>query len=234
MRHFGGGQSPKKAQGERDLRLRAERRVAQQEDQTQAIVLQSGTSHVFASLGDAGTAEAGALAGRVGAVATVQIVLDRVLVGRQPLLLQQAQLLGVDAAPADGVERAIAGGLKDPGRRIGRQPSARPAFEGNGVGVLYCFFGEVDVAQDAHQDGHRAPRLAAKELGSRGARLGGRGARLVLRFSRATRRLSGRLSHAREDRTASNWGRTSTVPYCAPGIAAATSSASSSVSHSIR
>jgi hypothetical protein len=64
---------------------------------------------------------------------------------------------------AQPVDRAVARGRDDPTRRGGRQPVRRPAPEGCGERVLDRFLGDVDVAEDADQDGHRAPVLLAED-----------------------------------------------------------------------
>ena len=143
-RDLRGGQAAEEPQGERDLRLGPERRVAHEEDEAQAVVLHRARRFSASSSSSSGSRVMG-LASRS----------------------QQAQLVGIDAAPAQHVQGAVARGLEDPRRGVGRQPRSRPAVERRHVGVLDSVLGEVDVAEDADEDGDGAPGLLAEQPGGR-------------------------------------------------------------------
>ena len=65
--------------------------------------------------------------------------------------------------PAQPVDRPVAGGGDDPAGRARRQAGRRPALHGRGERVLDRLLGDVDVAEDADQDGHRAAVLRAED-----------------------------------------------------------------------
>ena len=59
------------------------------------------------------------------------------------------------------VDRAVARGRDDPGARVARHAVARPALERDREGVLHRVLGELEVAEDAGEDGDcTAPLLA--------------------------------------------------------------------------
>jgi len=62
---------------------------------------------------------------------------------------------GLAAQPVKGL---VPGGRDDPATRVGRHAVGRPAFESDREGFLDRVFGEVNVAEDAGQGGHRAAR----------------------------------------------------------------------------
>ena len=64
---------------------------------------------------------------------------------------------------ADPVERAVARRGDDPGRRVVRQPVARPALEGDQERVLHRLLGAIEVAEDAGEDGDRLSRLTPEQ-----------------------------------------------------------------------
>ncbi len=136
LRH---GEAADQPQGQRDLRLERERRVAAREHEAEPFV------------GD----HLGVLAGQVA-----HRLLE--LAHEQRLLLAQGRL-----APQP-VDRAPLRGREDPRRRGGRDAVARPAVQRDGVGVLHGLLGAVDVAaQPAGEDRHRAPELRAEAAGDR-------------------------------------------------------------------
>jgi hypothetical protein len=73
----------------------------------------------------------------------------------------------VDATPTDHVHGAVPRGLKDPCGGIAGQPRARPAVERRRVGILDGILGDVDLAEDADEDGDGAPGLLAEQPGGR-------------------------------------------------------------------
>ena len=87
-----------------------------------------------------------------------------------------ANRLGLPAEPgrlaAQPVERLVAGRGDDPAARVGRYAGGRPALGRDGEGLLDRLLGEVDVAEEADQGGHRASRAlpeGALDGGSVGA-----------------------------------------------------------------
>ena len=60
--------------------------------------------------------------------------------------------------PADLVDPPVAGGRDDPAGRARRQAGLRPPLQRDHEGVLDRFLGEVDVAEEADQAGHRSSR----------------------------------------------------------------------------
>ena len=126
-----GAQPAERAQGQRDLRLETERRMAAREDQLQPLVGKRRLLHlVLHGLGH----------------------------------LEQARLLGERAVAAQAVDRAVAGGDRQPGARIGRRAVARPALGGDRERLLSGLLGEVEVAEEADQAGEDAAPLVAEDL----------------------------------------------------------------------
>ena len=87
------------------------------------------------------------------------------------LVAAQRPQLGLErAAPprpaalgADAVERPVARGGDDPGRRVVRQAVARPALQRGQERVLDRLLGAIEVAEDAGEDGDRPSRLAPEQ-----------------------------------------------------------------------
>ena len=67
---------------------------------------------------------------------------------------------GLAPQPVDG---AVARGGDDPARGARRQPVRGPPLHGRREGVGHRLLGDVDVAEDADQDGHRAAVLRAED-----------------------------------------------------------------------
>ena len=109
---------------------------------------------------------------------------------------------------ADPIDRRVPGRRDDPGTGIARRSVARPTLGGANEGVLHRVLGEVEVTEDAAKDRDRAGALVAV------------GADELLYEATSASRIT--------------TGRTSMWPRRADGIFAAHSSASSSVSTSIR
>ncbi len=102
---------------------------------------------------------------------------------------------------ADSVDRLVAACADQPGARIVRRALGRPLFDGRREGVLLRLLGQIEIAEQADQGCENPTRLSAKYFFNHLAdrisahRIGG----LV--------RLSGQM------------GRTSMLPYLAPGNA---------------
>src|SRR5216683_899956 len=143
---------------------------------------------------------------------------------------------------ARAIQCLVAGRGDDPAARVGRHPRGRPALRGHREGLLDRLLGEVDVAEEAGQGGHRTPRaLPVGPLDGRGVRGVSRsppgrfGAppSLVARSSLLSPGGAAplRLAHAHGtiySSGASSWnGRTSTGPPQASDPLAAHSSAAS-------
>src|SRR5581483_5397434 len=60
------------------------------------------------------------------------------------------------------VDGAVARGRDDPSRGTWRTTGRRPPLDRGREGVLDSFFGEIDVAEGAHQHGHGAAVLLAE------------------------------------------------------------------------
>ena len=129
-----GRQPAEQAQGERHLRLRGERRVAAGEDEAKPVVL-----HGSRLLGHAGI----------------------VVAGREHRHL--AEQFASTRLAAQAVDGTVAGGRRDPAARVGRQAVARPLAQGDGERLLHRILGDVDVAEDADQGGHRSAGLLAED-----------------------------------------------------------------------
>ena len=65
--------------------------------------------------------------------------------------------------PADAVDSPVAGGGDDPAGGAGWQAGRRPPLQRGHERVLDRFLGEVDVAEEADQAGHRPARLRAED-----------------------------------------------------------------------
>ena len=78
--------------------------------------------------------------------------------------LEQARLLGECALAAQAVDRAVAGGDRQPRARIGRRAVARPALGGSRERLLRGILGEIEVAEEADQVGEDAAPLVAEDL----------------------------------------------------------------------
>ena len=135
------GEAADRAQGERDLRVPAERGVAAGEHQAQQLV-------VGPQVGSAGVSRVGLAArgrdrqavragGRVG---------DR----------EQSQLALADLVAAEPVECLAAGRRGQPAARVGRHPVARPVHHRLDERVLHRVLGQADVPGTR---GERGPDL---------------------------------------------------------------------------
>jgi hypothetical protein len=94
------------------------------------------------------------------------------VVAHRPLLLRlvadmrehgRGVPVGAGRLAAEAVDRAAPRGEDDPALRTGREPGPRPALHGDGERVLDRLLGDVDVAEDADEDGHRAAVLGAED-----------------------------------------------------------------------
>jgi hypothetical protein len=94
-------------------------------------------------------------------VHVVLLVRRRLQPGEQLALARQRLL-----APQP-VDRAVARRRDDPRARIGRDAVTRPALERCREGLLNRVLGEVEVAEDAGQDGDRAAPLVAVDPSDR-------------------------------------------------------------------
>ena len=73
--------------------------------------------------------------------------------------------LGVeDPVTADAVDGAVARRAHQPGTRVGRHAVARPVIGRDGERLLRGVLGEVEIAEDADQDGQDASPLLAEDL----------------------------------------------------------------------
>src|SRR5262249_38099378 len=87
--------------------------------------------------------------------------LVRLVAGEEQGGLQAAVL--AERLPAESIDRPVAGGREDPARRTRRQPGRRPAVRRHGERVLDRVLGDVDVTEDADQDGHGATVLLTED-----------------------------------------------------------------------
>jgi len=71
--------------------------------------------------------------------------------------------VGARRLAAESVDRPAPRGEDDPALRARREPGPRPALHGDGARVLDRLLGDVDVAEDADEDGHRAAVLGAED-----------------------------------------------------------------------
>jgi hypothetical protein len=131
--YLAGGQSAEQAQGERHLRVGGQRWMAAGEDQTQPVVLHGPY-----------------LLGRGLLVAAT----------KHRDFTEQLTASRLSAQPVDG---AVAGGRGDPPARVGWQALARPPVKREGERLLDRIFGDIDVAEDADQGGHRPPGRLAED-----------------------------------------------------------------------
>jgi hypothetical protein len=95
------------------------------------------------------------------------------LVGKGPLLhlvlhglghVEQACLLGERAIATQAVDRAVAGGDRQPGARVGRRAFAGPALGRDRERLLRGFLGEIEVTEEADEVGEDAAPLVPKDL----------------------------------------------------------------------
>ncbi len=133
-RDFVGFEAAQRAERERDLRLRSQRRVAASEDELEAIV------------GDFGVLVIGGIDG-LG---------ELVGVGRE--LFVEA------GAAANQVDGFVAGGLDDPGSGEFGDSGGAPLVDGRGEGFLGGFLGELEIAHLADQRGHDAAPVGTVQL----------------------------------------------------------------------
>jgi hypothetical protein len=114
--------------------------------------------------GDPGLRREGGMA--AGEDQTEAFVAHGALLGRRVRGVQEGGF-GVPAVPlglaAQPVDRAVAGGGDDPAGRARRHSGLRPAPDGRGEGVLDRFLGEVDVAEEADEDGDGPAVLGAED-----------------------------------------------------------------------
>ena len=82
---------------------------------------------------------------------------------RAQLGLERDAAAGPATLGPDPVERAVARGGDDPGRRVVGEPALGPALERGQERVLHRLLGAVEVAEDAGEDGDRLSRLAPEQ-----------------------------------------------------------------------
>ena len=82
---------------------------------------------------------------------------------RPQLGLERDTARGPAPLGPDPVQRTIARGGDDPGRRVVGQPVRGPALERGQERVLHRLLGAVEVAEDACEDGDRLARLAPEQ-----------------------------------------------------------------------
>ena len=134
---LGRGEAAERAQGQRDARLRPQRRVAAGEDQPQAVV---GHLRVLLALLDL-------LGGRARAP-------------RGPPAPPSSP--GGPLAPQP-VDRLVAGDAGDPGARVVGDAVVGPALERDHERLLHRLLGEVEVAEDPDQARDRPSRLVPEQ-----------------------------------------------------------------------
>ena len=132
-RDLRGGEPADGAQGQRDLHLDGECRMAADEDQPQHVVVEGCIHHLVRGL---------------------RVELDLV---RQLLLLAAK----IDLPPHP-VDRLVARDIDQPCARVGRRWRIRPAFQRHRERVLQGFFGQVEIADQADQGRKRPARLVAE------------------------------------------------------------------------
>src|SRR5262249_37950957 len=71
--------------------------------------------------------------------------------------LEQSGLLGQSPLTADAVDRSVAGGDHEPGRRVGGRPVPPPALGSDREGVLGGLPGQAEIAEEAAQRGQPPP-----------------------------------------------------------------------------
>lgn len=72
---------------------------------------------------------------------------------------EQLRLARQGLLPSDPVDRAVAGRRDDPRTRVRRHAVARPSLDRGREGILHSVLGEVEVAEDAGEDGDRTRTL---------------------------------------------------------------------------
>ena len=72
--------------------------------------------------------------------------------------------------PAQPVDGPATRGRDDPAGGAGRHTLSGPVFDRDGERVLHGILGEVDVAEGADEDRHRAPVLRPEDTGDVGTR----------------------------------------------------------------
>ena len=78
--------------------------------------------------------------------------------------VEQAFLCGERPIASEAVDRAVAGGDRQPGAWVGRRPVPGPALGRDRERLLRRFLGEIDVAEKADQAGEDAAPLVPKDL----------------------------------------------------------------------
>ena len=78
--------------------------------------------------------------------------------------VEQACLLGERPIAAEAVDRAVAGGDRQPGARVGRRAVPGPALGRDRERLLRGVLGEIEVAEVADQAGDDAAPLVPKDL----------------------------------------------------------------------
>ena len=206
----GRGQRADHPQGQRHLRLQAERRVAAGEDQPQQIVVTERRLGLVSGLGLGGHGDLG-------------------------VDLQGVPARAEGGAAAELVEGLVPADLDQPGAGVGRRRLG-PGGGGGGEGLLQPLLGQVEVADQADQRGQRLGAVAAEGVfDSQGVRPSRRPRCGLLRMTgigdtNHTRHGEERARRARVSNHAphiAQTGRTSTEPYLAVGILAAMAVASS-------
>ena len=140
-----GGQAADDAQGERDLGVLGERRVAAEQHELELVVGQ----------------RAGLVRVRLGPG-----------VGRRShgwlVTLLEPEGVGLLAEPlalpADPVDRPVAGHRRQPGGRVGRHPVDRPALQRLDARLLERVLGQVQVAEAPDQPAEHPHRLGAEQV----------------------------------------------------------------------
>jgi hypothetical protein len=135
---LGRGQPANRPQGQGDLGIDPQRRMAAHQDQRQLVVV---------------------AAARWLSVVQAGLAVDRLQPG------QQLRPLGPSPIPAQPVDRASAGGGDQPGVRMVRDAVARPGSEGLLGGVLDGVLGQLDIAGPTAQ--HRYGACPVGAVGGR-------------------------------------------------------------------
>ena len=136
-----GGQAAHGAQGQRDLGLDGQGRMAAHEDELESLVRD-----------------------RAGVHAVLRGVLPRVLPGRGRRRRQQAKFGGQDAIAAQPVDGPAPGRGDQPGRRVVGYAVGRPALRRDREGFRGGVLGEVPIAEVADQRGQHPAPLVAEDL----------------------------------------------------------------------
>ena len=135
---LGGGEPAERPQGEGDLGLHRESRMAAGEDEAESVV-DDRTHLVRPSFPRHDVGLDGRLAGEQG-----------------PLLLEAAR-------PSEPIDRPVASSGRDPGARVVGHTMTRPALEGDDERLLDRLLGEVEVAEDADERRDRPARFLAEQ-----------------------------------------------------------------------